>query len=225
MSNSSSAISSAWLTLAQAGAVVVACVPATWAVATFSQSGELAGYKASKELALPEGIKELRAATADLRLSVDERKELVASQRLPLRIKALEDTVSSATGQISALRKELADRMTERDAAQEKLATLVNSGKSVVVMQGRSAYLIPNSVLVGVDGIGRSSCTVTLGGSWNVMSVGDAMSGTAAGFSYRVNLTATDENGCHFDVFATPVAAKPEQASVAPSGWFQPPKA
>ncbi|MGF6492278.1 hypothetical protein ABIE56_000431 [Luteibacter sp. 621] len=86
MSNSSPASSSAWLTLAQVGAVAVVCVPATWTVATFFQSGELAGYKASKELALPEGIKELRAATADLRLSVGERKELVASHRLPLRI-------------------------------------------------------------------------------------------------------------------------------------------
>ncbi|MGF6492277.1 hypothetical protein ABIE56_000430 [Luteibacter sp. 621] len=92
-------------------------------------------------------------------------------------------------------------------------------------MQGRSAYLIPNSVLVGVDDIGRSICTVTLGGSWNMMRVGDAMSGTAAGFSYRVNLTGIDEDGCHFDVFAAPVVVKPAQASATPSGWFQPPKA
>ncbi|WP_429242182.1 hypothetical protein [Luteibacter sp. 621] len=51
------------------------------------------------------------------------------------------------------------------------------------------------------------------------------MSGTAAGFSYRVNLTGIDEDGCHFDVFAAPVVVKPAQASATPSGWFQPPKA
>jgi hypothetical protein len=192
------------LLLGQMATLAMTCIGATWGFALYFQSSELAGYKASRELNLPSRIEQLGEATAALRLAATERQAFAELQKLPDTIRDLEAQLATARQDSASLQHAMDERTAERDALSARLGKLV-AGKRLTVDFGRSAWLVPNQLLLGVVGYlnYQAACSVVVGNRSYALKVGENVGGTVADYDWRLDMTQIDEDACEFTFAAS----------------------
>ena len=175
-----------WKVVAWCAATGTACIAGTWTLVTWNQGNELAAYRAADEWKVKEAIHAMTALSRELKIDVEEQREL--SDLRSLKPKYFAES-------------ERARNLEERNTAlEQKLASFVRDSTSITIENGGVFSVVTNEVLMAVVDTSPASkvCFVRLGEKSERMDLGNALNADFGGVRYRFILTKVSRDSCEF---------------------------
>jgi hypothetical protein len=175
-----------WSVLVIAATVGSATAGAAWQVGRSRMEDELAQYRRSVDLGLPETLKAMRELGNNLTITLEEKNQL--------------KEIPGLRAQNDALQKQLKAANQALEEARKSLAGL--EGDTFKLTESKTRSIVPGRLALGIDDVSYSYCSVRLGKESAQLSLGEPIEAIEGGMSYRLILLelGDDHTSCKFSL-------------------------